>query len=68
MTVSEVESAKLGLSGEQWKQSFEKDCAGPIHYEVCNKREVKVYSATDGRNLQVYAGDLPSLRFFNLIY
>jgi len=47
----------LEISEKAVKKSFEKACAGPIPYEVCNKGEVKVYSATDGRNLQVYVGD-----------
>ena len=45
------------LSEKAVKQAFENACAGPIPYDVTTKGEVKIYSATDGKNLRVYVSD-----------
>ena len=49
--------AGLEISEKAVKHAFEKACAGPIPYEVCQKGKVKVYSATDGKNLKVHVGN-----------
>lgn len=45
------------LSETAVKAVFEKAIAGPIPYNVSTQGEVKIYSATDGKNLRVYIGD-----------
>ena len=45
------------LSEKAVKKAFEDACAGPIPYSVLARGDIKIYSATDGKNLRVFVGN-----------